>query len=140
MFFMHQSLRIKMISFFYSQKKMNIVDAQNASLSGGVAVGAIAHLMLQPYGALLIGSAAGILSTVGYQIIQVIWKLLNFFKKVIKNYNALYILIKQGWLQDVVNLHDSCGVNNLHGMPGIFSTLLSALFCGIASEATYGVR
>ena len=61
---------------------MNIVDAQNASLSGGVAVGAIAHLMLQPYGSLLIGSAAGILSTVGYQIIQVI---LN------TNYTNLYI-------------------------------------------------
>ena len=51
--------------------KMNIVDAQNACLSGGVAVGAIAHMMLQPYGAILIGSFAGILSTIGYQIIQV---------------------------------------------------------------------
>ena len=50
---------------------MNIVDAQNAALSGGVAVGAISHLMLQPYGAILIGSVSGIISTVGYQIIQV---------------------------------------------------------------------
>ena len=50
---------------------MNIVDAQNACLSGGVAVGAIADLMLQPYGALLIGSFAGMISTVGYQIVQV---------------------------------------------------------------------
>ena len=55
----------------YSDKKMNIVDAQNAALSGGVAVGAISHLMLQPYGAILIGSVSGIISTVGYQIIQV---------------------------------------------------------------------
>ena len=54
-----------------SDKKMNIVDAQNAALSGGVAVGAISHLMLQPYGAILIGSVSGIISTVGYQIIQV---------------------------------------------------------------------
>ena len=56
---------------------MNIVDAQNAALSGGVAVGAISHLMLQPYGAILIGSVSGIISTVGYQIIQVSEKL-NF--------------------------------------------------------------
>ena len=37
-------------------------------------------------------------------------------------------------------MHDSCGVHNLHGMPGVFASLLSALFCGIASEKTYGVR
>ena len=51
--------------------KMNIVDAQNACLSGGVAVVAIADLSLQPYGAVVIGSVAGILSTIGYQVIQV---------------------------------------------------------------------
>ena len=53
---------------------MNIVDAQNACLSGGVAAGAIADLMLQPYGSVIIGSVAGILSTVGYQVIQVRYK------------------------------------------------------------------
>ena len=92
---------------------MNIVDAQNACLSGGVAVGAIADLMMQPYGAILIGSSAGIISTVGYQVIQT-------------------------WLLDWLNLHDSCGVNNLHGLPGILSSLLSALYSGIASEEIYG--
>ena len=54
-----------------SEMKMNIVDAQNACLSGGVAVGAIADLSLQPYGAVVIGSAVGILSTIGYQLVQV---------------------------------------------------------------------
>ena len=33
--------------------KMNIVDAQNACLAGGVAVGAIADMSLQPYGAII---------------------------------------------------------------------------------------
>ena len=55
----------------FSDMKFNLVDVQNAVLSGGVAVGAIAHLMLQPFGAIIIGSVAGILSTVGYQLIQV---------------------------------------------------------------------
>ena len=59
-------------AFIYiSEMKMNIVDAQNACLSGGVAVGAIADLSLQPYGAVVIGSVVGIISTVGYQVIQV---------------------------------------------------------------------
>ncbi len=55
----------------FSDMKLNIVDAQNAVLSGGVAVGAIADLVLHPYGALIIGSCAGMLSTIGYQIVQV---------------------------------------------------------------------
>ena len=103
------------MNFFISEMKMNIVDAQNACLSGGVAVGAIADLVLQPYGVLIIGSVAGMISTIGYQLIQ-------------------------NWLQNVLNLHDSCGVHNLHGMPGIFSSLLSALFSGLASEEIYGVK
>ena len=100
---------------FFSEMKMNIVDAQNACLAGGVAVGAIADLVLQPYGVLIIGSVAGMVSTIGYQIIQ-------------------------NWLQNVLNLHDSCGVHNLHGMPGILSSLLSALFSGLASEEIYGSK
>jgi len=47
---------------------------QNASLSGGVAVGAIADLMIQPYGALLIGTIAGSISTLGFRWLQVCYK------------------------------------------------------------------
>ena len=69
---------------------MNIVDAQNAALSGGVAVGAISHLMLQPYGAILIGSVSGIISTVGYQIIQVKKK---YFETLFCKKNSYILLI-----------------------------------------------
>ena len=48
-----------------------MVHIQNATLSGGVAVGAIADLMIQPYGAFLAGSLCGILSTLGYTFLQV---------------------------------------------------------------------
>ena len=54
-----------------SQNKIDIVDVQNASLSGGVAVGAIADLMIQPYGAFFMGSLCGIVSTLGYRLLQV---------------------------------------------------------------------
>ena len=56
---------------FYTSWRFNVVDVQNAVLAGGVAVGAVADLAIQPYGALLAGALAGIISTAGYQIIQV---------------------------------------------------------------------
>ena len=42
-----------------------MVDLQNATLSGGVAVGAIADLMIQPYGAYLAGTLTGAISCLG---------------------------------------------------------------------------
>ncbi len=48
-----------------------MVDIQNATLSGGVAVGAVADLMLQPYGAFLAGSITGVISTIGFRKLQV---------------------------------------------------------------------
>ena len=67
--------------------KMNIVDAQNACLAGGVAVGAIADFSLQPYGAVIIGSLVGVLSTVGYQVIQVRIKPVSYFQRKHNNIN-----------------------------------------------------
>merc|ERR1711892_1432572 len=42
-----------------------------------------------------------------------------------------------GFLQKNFKIHDSCGVNNLHGMPGLFGGLLSVLMAGIASPHSY---
>ena len=57
-------------SIFGEGRKFQAVDVQNATLAGGVIVGATADLMLQPYGAFLAGSVAGLVSTFGYQVIQ----------------------------------------------------------------------
>ncbi len=51
--------------------KFNAVDLQNATLAGGVIVGTVADLPIQPYGAGIAGSIGGIVATVGYQFIQV---------------------------------------------------------------------
>ena len=44
---------------------------QNATLAGGVAVGAAADMILTPFGALVIGSLAGAWSTIGYEHVSV---------------------------------------------------------------------
>lgn len=53
------------------KRKFAMEHIQNATLAGGVAVGSVANLMIQPYGALLIGYLAGTLSVLGFHAIQV---------------------------------------------------------------------
>ena len=52
---------------------------QHASLAGGIAIGSIADLSIQPYLALIIGFIAGLLSTIGYKYITVKLKLRFLF-------------------------------------------------------------
>ena len=47
------------------------VHIQNATLAGGVAVGTLANMMIQPWGALLIGFLAAAISVVGYKYVTV---------------------------------------------------------------------
>jgi len=94
-------------------RKLNMVHVQNATLAGGVAVGAAANLIIHPWGAMLVGSLAGIISTLGYQYIQ-------------------------PFLLRSINLHDTCGVHNLHGLPAIFSGILATIASAVADESDYG--
>merc|ERR1712178_493965 len=78
------------------------VDIQNATLAGGVSIGAVANLNITPFGAVSIGVIAGALSTFGFCKVQ-------------------------DMLNTKMGLHDSCGIHNLHGMPSVLGGLLSAL-------------
>ena len=43
-------------------------------------------------------------------------------------------------LSNWLRLHDTCGVNNLHGMPGIISGIASIFMVLFATEDVYGPR
>ena len=89
-----------------------MVDIQNATLAGGVAVGSSADLVISPYGALITGFIAGIVSVIGY----------------------VYIQPK---LEDY-GITDTCGVHNLHGLPGIMGGLGGVISASVASDNLYG--
>ncbi|XP_046871342.1 ammonium transporter Rh type A [Hypomesus transpacificus] len=78
--------------------KLDMVHIQNATLAGGVAVGTCADMDIEPFGAMLIGLLAGIISTVGFKYLTPI-------------------------LASNLGIQDTCGVHNLHGMPGILGGL-----------------
>lgn len=77
--------------------KVNIADIANAALAGGVAIGATCDFASHPQ-AMVIGAIAGTISTVGFAILQ----------------------DKQQKFHKII---DTCGVSNLHGIPGIFGGL-----------------
>jgi ammonium transporter Rh len=97
-------------SALFNQRKVMIGDVANAALAGGVAIGASCNVVSAPM-ALLIGAVAGALCVVGYSVVQA--KIKNVFKIV-----------------------DTCGVHNLHGMPGLFGGLVAVVVVpGIAAKA-----
>ena len=82
--------------------KLRAPDIQNATLAGGVAVGSIANLTLDPFTVIIVGSVAGLVSTFGFHYIQ-------------------------PFLEESIGLHDSCGIHNLHGMPSLIGGFASVV-------------
>ena len=106
--------------------KINIADIANAALAGGVAIGSTCDHASHG-SAIVIGVLAGAISTIGFAIIQDRQKI--FLKTV-----------------------DTCGVTNLHGMPGLLgglaailvidgldtSSQLSGIFITVVSALVFG--
>ncbi|XP_022346749.1 ammonium transporter Rh type B [Enhydra lutris kenyoni] len=93
--------------------RLDMVHIQNAALAGGVVVGTAGEMMLTPFGALAAGFLAGTVSTLGYK----------FFTPI---------------LEAKFKVQDTCGVHNLHGMPGVLGALLGVLVAGLATHEAYG--
>lgn len=92
--------------------KFDMVSIQNATLAGGVAVGTTSDLVILPWAAIFIGIVSGALSVIGYIKIQ-------------------------PWLAGY-GLDDTCGVHNLHGMPGVLAAIGGAIAAAAAGESAYG--
>ncbi|XP_031637364.1 ammonium transporter Rh type A [Contarinia nasturtii] len=94
------------------QHKLDMVHIQNSTLAGGVAIGAVCNLLVSPHGALLIGTISAIISVFGYRYLT-------------------------PFLVSQFRLHDTCGVNNLHGLPAILSAIFSMFYASVATTDIY---
>jgi ammonium transporter Rh len=118
-----------LITYFLSFKirgKIYIADIANATLAGGVAIGSTCDHASHPT-AILIGVLAGCISTIGFAVLQ----------------------DKQQKFHQII---DTCGVTNLHGLPGLMggfaailvvdglnvSSQISGIFITIISALIFG--
>lgn len=85
------------IASVWLRGKVCIADIANAALAGGVAIGSTCDFASHPQ-AMVIGIIAGTISTIGFAVLQ----------------------NKQQKFHKII---DTCGVSNLHGIPGIFGGL-----------------
>lgn len=108
------TLTTYLASIVFRKGKVAIGDIVNAALAGGVAVGATCNVLHAP-GALAVGAVAGFICVTGYSFIQ-------------------------PRLQSKFKFIDTCGVHNLHGMPGIAGGLVAILVIpGVAKAQLVGI-
>ncbi|MED6268096.1 Ammonium transporter Rh type C 2 [Characodon lateralis] len=101
-----------MSSMFQKRGKLDMVHIQNASLAGAVAMGTAAEFMITPYGSLIVGFFMGIISTFGY-------------------------LFVTPFLERSLKLQDTCGIHNLHAVPGMLGGFIGAIVAATATEEVY---
>ena len=94
--------------------KVAIADMANAALAGGVAIGATCNVVPIPF-AFAIGMLSGALCVFGYAVVQ-------------------------PRLQRRLRIVDTCGVHNLHGMPGLLGGLAAVVVVpGVAAAQLTGI-
>ncbi|XP_041848495.1 ammonium transporter Rh type C 2 [Melanotaenia boesemani] len=99
-------------SMFQNKGKLDMVHIQNASLAGAVAMGTASEFMITPYGSLIVGFCLGIISTFGYVVVTPV-------------------------LERSFKLQDTCGIHNLHAVPGMLGGFIGAIVAATASESVY---
>ncbi|XP_041649320.1 ammonium transporter Rh type B [Cheilinus undulatus] len=93
--------------------KLDMVHIQNAALAGGVAAGTAGEMMLTPFGSMIVGFLAGVISVLGFKFLS-------------------------PKLESGLKIQDTCGVHNLHGMPGVLGAIVGAVTASVATMDVYG--
>jgi ammonium transporter Rh len=87
----------------------------NATLAGGVVMGAAADMVNWPFGCMIAGWSVGALSVIGFAYIG-------------------------PFLKRKIGLSDTCGIHNLHAMPGLWGGIVAAIAANREAQDYYGSR
>ncbi|UJR17563.1 hypothetical protein I4U23_004459 [Adineta vaga] len=100
-----------LMSTIVRKGKLDMIHIQNSTLAGGVAIGTVATSNIGLHGAMIIGTLAGMVSVLGFH----------------------FLLPK---LQDI-RVHDTCGVHNLHGIPGLMAAIAGIVIVFVGNRSGY---
>jgi ammonium transporter Rh len=97
----------------FKHGKLHMEAVLNATVAGGVVIGACSDLVLSSWASILIGCGGGILSLIGFEVIG-------------------------PFLARTTGLHDTAGIHNLHGMTGFIGGIIGAICAGTATSDAFG--
>ncbi|XP_052652563.1 ammonium transporter Rh type B [Harpia harpyja] len=99
----------------HEEGTLQMVQIQDATLAGVAMMGMAGEMMVTPFGALVAGFLAGLIPPLGFRFLTPV-------------------------LCSRLKTQDTCGVHNVHGLPGILGALLGALLTALATADAYGGR
>uniref|UniRef100_A0A8C6JAC2 Uncharacterized protein n=1 Tax=Melopsittacus undulatus TaxID=13146 RepID=A0A8C6JAC2_MELUD len=99
----------------YDKSTLHMVQIQDATVAGAAVMGMAGEMLVTPFGALIAGFLAGLIPPLGFRFLT-------------------------PFLHSRLNIQDTCGVHNVHGLPGVLGALLGTLLAGLATADAYGGR
>ncbi|XP_010161595.1 ammonium transporter Rh type B-like, partial [Antrostomus carolinensis] len=94
---------------------LQMVQIQDATLASTAMMGMAGEMLVTPFGALIAGFLAGLIPPLGFRFLTPV-------------------------LASRLKTQDTCGVHNVHGLPGILGALLGTLLTALATADAYGGR
>ncbi|NXF53923.1 RHBGB protein, partial [Oceanites oceanicus] len=99
----------------HEEGTVRMVQIQDATLAGAAVMGMAGEMLVTPFGALVAGFLAGLIPLLGFRFLTPV-------------------------LCSKLKTQDTCGVHNIHGLPGILGALLGTLLTALATADAYGGR
>ncbi|PKK17689.1 Rh family, B glycoprotein [Columba livia] len=99
----------------YEESTPRMVQIQDAALASTAVMGMPGEMLVTPFGALVAGFLAGLISLLGFRFLTPV-------------------------LRSRLKIQDTCGVHNVHGLPGILGALLGTLLAALATADAYSGR
>ncbi|NWY53588.1 RHBGB protein, partial [Chionis minor] len=97
------------------ESTLRMVQIQDATLAGVAMMGTAGEMLVTPFGALIAGFLSGLIPPLGFRFLTPI-------------------------LRSKLKIQDTCGIHNVHGLPGILGALLGTLLTALATADAYGGR